>query len=62
MGTGVAGFSGDGGQAINAQINAPFGIYVDPLGTIYFATQNNYRIRKIDPSGIISKSFSVQLN
>jgi len=53
-GTGIAGFSGDGGQARLAQINAPLGITVDALGDIVFADAGNNRVRKITPAGIIS--------
>ncbi len=54
-GTGSAGFYGDGGPAINAQLNQPCGITVDTLGNIFFADIMNQRIRKIDVStGIIS--------
>lgn len=53
-GTGVAGYSGDGGLATNAQINGPFGVYVDPAGNIYIGCSGDSRIRKIDPTGIIS--------
>lgn len=53
-GTGTAGFSGDGGQAINAQINNPGDIVAAPDGNVYFIDQDNHRIRKIAPDGIIS--------
>lgn len=53
-GTIINGYSGDGGLAINAQINYPFGITVDISGNIYFADQGNYRIRKINTAGVIS--------
>ena len=53
-GTGVRGFSGDGGLATNAQINQPFAVYADASGNVYFDDLFNNRIRKIDPSGIIS--------
>ena len=53
-GTGVAGYSGDGGLATNAQMKRPFGVYVDPAGNIYIGSSGDNRIRKINPSGIIS--------
>src|ERR1700761_1250852 len=33
-GTGAAGFSGDGGPAVNAQINTPTGIFGDAAGNL----------------------------
>ncbi len=53
-GTGVAGFRGDGGLAVNAQIGYPAGLAVDRAGVIYLADSQNQRIRKIVPGGIIS--------
>jgi uncharacterized protein (TIGR03437 family) len=53
-GTGVAGFRGDGGLAINAQIGYPAGLTVDRSGVIYLADSQNQRVRKIIPGGIIS--------
>lgn len=53
-GTGVSGFSGDGGLATLAQIYAPVGIYEDNGGNVFFADAFNVRIRKITPAGIIS--------
>jgi hypothetical protein len=53
-GTGVSGFTGDGGAATAAKIYNPFGICIDAAGNIYFSDQLNYRIRKITPSGVIS--------
>lgn len=47
-GTGVAGFSGDNGPAINAQLNGPWGLCVDKLGNIYIADRGNDRVRKIE--------------
>jgi len=54
-GDGTQGFSGDGGLAIYAQLNEPWGIAVDTSGNIYIADQNNNRIRKVTAStGVIS--------
>ena len=44
-GTGVKGYSGDGGPASKAQITTPSGIAVDSVGQIYFGDQANHRIR-----------------
>ncbi len=48
------GFSGDGGNAVNAQLNNPQGIAVDLAGNLYIADENNQRIRKVTPAGIIT--------
>ncbi|MCB4790804.1 MAG: carboxypeptidase regulatory-like domain-containing protein [Elusimicrobia bacterium] len=53
-GNGTAGYSGDGGPATAAQINYSAGIAVDASGNVYIADTNNYRIRKVNASGIIS--------
>ncbi len=53
-GIGTAGFSGDGGPATSAQFNDPVGLLRDAAGNIYICDILNYRIRKIDTSGIIS--------
>ena len=49
-GTGVNGFSGDGGPAIAAEISYPVGIAVDRSGRVYFADENNNRIRVLIPT------------
>jgi len=48
-GTGAAGFSGDGGPATSAQIQAPTGMVLDPSRDIIFADQDNQRIRMLSP-------------
>jgi len=53
-GTGVCGYSGDGGPATAAQLNDPNGIAFDSAGNLYFADANNHRIRRIDRAGTIT--------
>jgi PKD repeat protein len=53
-GTGVAGFSGDTGQATAAQLNGAFGVAVDSAGNVYIADRSNQRVRKVDPAGVIT--------
>ena len=53
-GTGTPGNTGDGGLAINAQLNNPDGLALDPAGILYIADAYNFTIRRVDPSGVIS--------
>ena len=52
-GNGTPGFSGDGGLAIDAQLNSPWGIALDGTGSLYIADTGNARIRKVQ-NGVIS--------
>lgn len=52
-GTGSAGFSGDGGPAVNAQLSQPSALAVTPEGTLLIADTNNNRIRAVAPGGRI---------
>ncbi|MDC1142122.1 putative Ig domain-containing protein [Planctomycetota bacterium] len=50
-----AGFSGDSGLAISAQLNNPQGICLAPNGDMYIADHENFRIRKVAAgTGVIS--------
>ncbi|HUS34652.1 MAG TPA: hypothetical protein VM680_04795 [Verrucomicrobiae bacterium] len=53
-GTGKAGFSGDGGPALKAELNNPYGLVVGPGGALFICDMGNHRIRKIDKSGVIT--------
>ncbi|MGD0501006.1 MAG: M36 family metallopeptidase, partial [Bryobacteraceae bacterium] len=53
-GTGVAGSQGDSGQATVAQLNYPAGVALDGSGNLYIADENNHRVRKVQPNGIIT--------
>jgi DNA-binding beta-propeller fold protein YncE len=47
-GTGVAGFSGDGGPGPAGQTNNPYGLAVGPDGALYFCEIGNHRVRRLD--------------
>jgi trimeric autotransporter adhesin len=46
-GTGVQGFSGDGGPGTAAQMNGPLGLALDASGNLYFADLYNDRLREV---------------
>src|SRR5579871_538226 len=53
-GTGQSGFSGDGGLATAAQLSGATSVAVDAAGNIYIADSFNFRIRQVNPAGVIS--------
>jgi DNA-binding beta-propeller fold protein YncE len=53
-GTGTAGYAGDGGPAVAAQLNHPIDVAVGDDGTIYFSDTFNHCVRAIDPAGRVS--------
>lgn len=53
-GTGVAGDSGDGGPAVDAELNGPRGITEDIYGNLYVAEYYGQRVRKVTPGGTIT--------
>jgi len=53
-GTGIPGYGGDGGPATSALLNNPAFPRYDAAGNLYFADITNYRIRRIDTSGVIT--------
>ena len=56
-GTGVGGFSSDGGPATSAQflfLGIRQGLAVDSAGNLYICDDGNNRIRKVDKNGIIT--------
>lgn len=52
-GTGHQGYAGDGGPAIDAEMDSPAGLAVDTSGDVYIADRLNHRIRMVDTSGLI---------
>jgi len=53
-GTGVAGFSGDGGPATGAQLASPYGLAADIFGNLYIADLGNARVRRVSADGNIT--------
>jgi hypothetical protein len=53
-GTGVAGYSGDGGPATKANLNDPYRVQADKVGNVFIADTGNSRVRKVDSQGIIT--------
>jgi len=53
-GNGIAGYSGNGGQATEAQLNLPEDMVFDNDGNRYIADSYNRVIRKVDTAGIIT--------
>ncbi|MGI4852780.1 MAG: hypothetical protein ACRYF4_01890 [Janthinobacterium lividum] len=52
-GTGVQGFSGDGGAATSAMLDSPSGVAVDSSGRLYIADSRNHRVRMV-AAGVIT--------
>jgi sugar lactone lactonase YvrE len=54
-GNGAAGFTGDGGLAVNAALRQPSTVVLDSDGNLYIADTGNNRVRRVDAkSGFIS--------
>lgn len=57
-GTGLSGYSGDGGDPLQAQLNSPYGVAVGPDGTLYIADSGNNRIRAVNPARTAITTFA----
>ena len=53
-GTGLAGFSGDGGPATAAQLNSPRALAMDNAGNLLIVDRDGRRVRKLATDGTIS--------
>jgi sugar lactone lactonase YvrE len=53
-GNGTAGFFGDGGPALGAQLSLPEGLALDSAGNLYIADVGNHRIREMTTDGNIT--------
>src|SRR6266536_1368116 len=54
VGTGRAGYSGDGGPAGTAQLNNAYGLARGPDGALYICDMENHRIRRVAKDGTIT--------
>lgn len=54
FGTGIPGYSGDGGPAAVAQVVSPQGLALDTRGNLYVSDYAAHVIRKIDLNGMVS--------
>ncbi|MGE0131653.1 MAG: SBBP repeat-containing protein [Blastocatellales bacterium] len=53
-GNGDPGIAGDGGPAVQANLNSPHGLAFDNSGNLYIVDTNVHRVRKVSPDGRIS--------
>ncbi|SNQ49572.1 putative serine/threonine protein kinase [Frankia canadensis] len=53
-GSGIHGFAGDGGPATRAKLASPVGVAVSDAGDLYIADQENRRVRRVAPNGVIT--------
>jgi DNA-binding beta-propeller fold protein YncE len=54
-GSGEVGYAGDGGPAIRARLNEPYGIAIDKGANVYIADRHNHCVRRVDGgSGVIT--------
>ncbi|HEV8627406.1 MAG TPA: hypothetical protein VG034_23455 [Acidimicrobiia bacterium] len=47
-------YGGDGGRAVDAQLNTPEGLAIDSAGNLYIADSDNNLVRKVDAQGVIT--------
>jgi uncharacterized protein (TIGR03437 family) len=53
-GNGLAGYTGDGGAATNAQLSTPVGVATDAGGNVYIADTGNNAVRVVNAGGFVS--------
>jgi sugar lactone lactonase YvrE len=53
-GTGVLGYTGDGGPAASAELYDPEGLALDSAGNLYIADWGDHVVRKVNTGGVIS--------
>jgi uncharacterized protein (TIGR03437 family) len=58
-GNGTCCYSGDGGSAATAQLNVPWGLWVDARGSLYIADSGNNAIRMLQPVSLVQSIAAV---
>jgi hypothetical protein len=54
VGSGMAGLGGDGGPAVQAQLDTPRRVAVGPDGSLYLTDGYDRRVRRVSPGGLIT--------
>ena len=54
VGNGAGLFAGDQGPAVAASLNIPYDVAFDAAGNLFIADAGNNRVRRVNPSGVIS--------
>jgi sugar lactone lactonase YvrE len=54
VGTGAAGFSGDGGPALQATLDMPYGLAISPAGLLYWSEHGNDVVRRRNADGTVT--------
>jgi DNA-binding beta-propeller fold protein YncE len=57
-GNGKQGYSGDGGQALEASLNQPYEVRFDPAGNMFFVEMQNHVVRRVDARTRIITTFA----
>lgn len=53
-GNGAMGFNGNGGPAIDSELNSPRGVWVDTFGNVTIGDSGNQQVRVVTPDGFIN--------
>jgi N-acetylneuraminic acid mutarotase len=60
-GSGARGFSGNGGPAVSAELDYPYGIALDPADNFYISDSSNNQVRKVVAGGLMQSTTSIIL-
>jgi sugar lactone lactonase YvrE len=52
-GTGAFGYSGDGGPALQARLNMPYGLAISPAGLVYWSEHGSDTVRRLNADGTV---------